>query len=200
MIEFKAQSQIKDRVYERYLDDRMIILNEDVNEDLIERLVMPIIKFNNKDDEREEKEKDFNRNDKNNIIKVYINSYGGYIHDGLSAVSTMLSSKTPIYTYCLGKAMSMGLTLFIAGQRRFVQRYGTLMYHDAQHYLGYNSVTGHKNTIEEDQRLVKQIDNIITSRTKITQKQLDKYKISHPHEWYIDAETALKYEIAHEII
>lgn len=200
MIELlKQQSPIKDRAYERYLDDRIIIINEDITDDVIERVVMPILKFNQIDDKKEKKEKDFKRDDEENIIKIYINSFGGSVYDGLSVVSAIESSKTPVYIYGAGKIMSMGFTIMCSGHKRFMQKYGTLMYHDVQHYLGYDSTSGHKMSIEEGERLRDMIDKMIIKRTKLTQEILDKPKISHPHNWYIDSQKALELEIAHEL-
>jgi ATP-dependent Clp protease protease subunit len=194
----KPQSQIKDRVYERYLDDRMIILNEDVNDDLIEKVVMPIIRWNKKDDERQKKETKFKRDDPENIIHIYINTYGGTAYECNSALSVIENSKTPIYTYSLGKSLSAGLWLFVAGHRRFIQKYGTLMYHEIQGGT-WGSMSEMQCDLNESKRLMTQLDNFLISHTKITQEMLDAVKKSNPHNWYIDAETALKYEIAHEI-
>ena len=45
-------------------------------------------------------------------IRIYINSYGGAIYDMWAFVQLMESSKTPIYTYCTGYAMSAALCHF----------------------------------------------------------------------------------------
>ena len=198
MFELRSQSQVKDRVYEKYLENRMIIVNEDVTDDLIEKVVMPIIRWNDKDDERQKKEAEFKRGDEENIIKLYINTRGGAVYECNSALSIIENSKTPVYTYALGKALSAGLWLFSAGKRRFIQTYGTLMYHEANGGT-WGSISEIQCDLDENKRLMKQLDNFLISHTKLTQKILDTVKKSHPHEWHIGAEIAILYGIADEI-
>ena len=77
------------------------------------------------DDEKDEKEKDYNREP----IKLYINSYGGSIYDMWGLIDVILNSKTPIYTYCTGYAMSAAFKIFLAGHKRYCYKHSIFMYH-----------------------------------------------------------------------
>src|ERR1022692_1556590 len=76
-------------------EQKTILINSDINGSLIERLVIPIILLNKKDDEREDADKHFNRQAE--PISILINSNGGLAHEVLSAVSVIMDSKTPVH-------------------------------------------------------------------------------------------------------
>lgn len=62
-------------------------------------------------------------------VKLYINTDGGCVESGLALISQMKSMRTPIHTYILGKAYSMGLPIFMAGDKRYVSPIARLMHH-----------------------------------------------------------------------
>lgn len=53
----------------------------------------------------------------NSPISMYINSPGGSVHAGLAIYDTMQQLKSPIYTICMGIAMSFGAVLLTAGAK-----------------------------------------------------------------------------------
>ncbi len=63
-------------------------------------------------------------------IQVWINSPGGSVSDGYSIFSTMLKTKTPVDTYCLGMAASIAGVIFQAGRKRTMLDFSWLMYHN----------------------------------------------------------------------
>lgn len=52
-------------------------------------------------------------------IKIYIDSYGGYVYQCFGLLSIMETSKTPIHTIVTGAAMSCGFMMAIHGHKRF---------------------------------------------------------------------------------
>lgn len=64
-------------------------------------------------------------------IQIWISSPGGKILDGMQIYSTMLKTKTPIDTYCVGIAASIALPLFAAGRVRCMLSHTKLMTHEA---------------------------------------------------------------------
>ncbi|KAG8763479.1 hypothetical protein FRC11_003168 [Ceratobasidium sp. 423] len=50
-------------------------------------------------------------------IHLYINSPGGSVTAGMSIYDTMQYISSPVHTYCMGQACSMGSLLLAAGQR-----------------------------------------------------------------------------------
>lgn len=64
-------------------------------------------------------------------IKVYINSIGGSVIDGMSIYNAILRSKCKVDTYCVGIAASIAGVIFQAGKKRIMADYGILMFHKA---------------------------------------------------------------------
>jgi ATP-dependent Clp protease protease subunit len=192
ILEIEKPSTILDKVYIECLKERKIILNQEIDASIIEYVVSAIRLINLEDD-------------KNNIsidqrkpIEIYVNSPGGSAYDGFSAVNIILSSKTPVYTYCEGYAMSMALAIFAAGHKRFAYRYSTFMYHEVS-----SGVMGRNIEIErankENKRMQKMYDSVLLERTNMDQKRLDKVK-KDSFDWFFDAEEALGMGLIHEII
>lgn len=87
---------------------RLYFLSDDVDNESIGQLTWNILHQLAEDDEKDKKEKDYKREP----IKIYINSYGGKIYDMWGLIDIILNSKTPIYTYCTGYAMSAAFKIF----------------------------------------------------------------------------------------
>ena len=131
-------------------------------------------------------------------IKLYINSYGGDVYQFFGLIDVILASKTPIYTYTLGAAMSCALLVALAGHKRFAYKHSTFMYHQIS--LGEWDVA--KN-LEEDlietKRLHKLIEELVLDKTTITKEQIEDIH-NHKRDWYISPGEALKYKIIDQII
>ena len=102
-------SDLVDKILEDNLVNRRLMINGLVDDELIHLITMQILKFNEEDDIIEDSEanlvnKKFDRND--DPIKIFINSPGGKVVPSLSIISAIESSKTPVFTYCLGQAAS----------------------------------------------------------------------------------------------
>lgn len=174
------------------LEDRRIYLTSDIGSDTIEYVNTLIEKFNYED------EKNGISAEEAKPIRLYINSYGGSIYDGLSIVNTILTSKTKVIGICTGYAMSMGLGIYAACHERWAMPYTNFMYHELS-----SSASGRaeeiKRATQEYERLQKMYDNILTSRTSLSQKKLNSVKKS-ANDWFFDAYEAKKYGLVHKII
>jgi ATP-dependent Clp protease protease subunit len=64
-------------------------------------------------------------------IHFYINSPGGSVSDGLAIYDTMKFIGTPVHTYCVGMAASMGAFLLGAGEpgHRYATKHARIMIH-----------------------------------------------------------------------
>jgi ATP-dependent Clp protease, protease subunit len=174
------------------LEDRRIYLTSDIGSDTIEYVNTLIEKFNYED------EKNGINPEEAKPIRLYINSYGGSIYDGLSIVNTILTSKTKVIGICTGYAMSMGLGIYVACHERWAMPYTNFMYHELS-----SSASGRaeeiKRATQEYERLQKMYDHILTSRTSLSQKKLNSVKKS-ANDWFFDAYEAKKYSVVHKII
>ena len=98
-------SSTRDNTYTN-TDNRTFYLSDDVDNESIGKLMWYLLYQIREDDEKDEK---------GEPIKLYINSYGGSVYDMWGLIDVILNSKTPIYTYCTGYAMSAAFKIFLAG-------------------------------------------------------------------------------------
>lgn len=131
-------------------------------------------------------------------IELFINSGGGHVYSGLALVDVILTSPTPIHTYCIGHAMSMGLWIYLAGHKRFTTKNATFMYHEVSGYC-WDKCETMKQTADQLERLQQMYDEMITSRTKIVAECLHHHR-DRKNDWYIPAKEALELGICEEIV
>lgn len=131
-------------------------------------------------------------------IKLIINSFGGEVYSGLALIDVIDNSSTPVYTICHGSAMSMGLIIYSVGHQRVASKNATFMYHEAA-YPVEGKVLHHKQELKEVERIDKICDEILLSKTKFTNEQLNKFKETQS-EWYFDVNTAMEYGLVDEIL
>lgn len=63
-------------------------------------------------------------------VKIYINSIGGSVVDGMSIYNAILKSNCKVDTYCTGIAASIAAVIHQAGRTRYMADYGILMFHN----------------------------------------------------------------------
>lgn len=88
-------------IFSRLLNDRIILLNEEVNSASAGVIVAQLLYLEGQDASKD--------------ISLYINSPGGSVTDGLAIYDTMQYIKCDVSTICLGMAASMGAFLLAAG-------------------------------------------------------------------------------------
>lgn len=130
-------------------------------------------------------------------IYVYVFSYGGEVENCLAFISAILASKTPVITVNCGVAMSCGALIFMAGHKRYMTKFGTVLIHSGSSSGGSGtyeqSVAFQKNytvTVDKTRKF-------ILERTNIDPKVYNKHK---SEEWFIYAEDCIKYGIATDLI
>ena len=104
-------------IFSRLLNDRIIMLNEDVNNASAGVIVAQLLYLEGQDPEKD--------------IALYINSPGGVITDGMAIYDTMQYIKCDVSTICIGMAASMGAFLLAAGApgKRFALPNSEIMIH-----------------------------------------------------------------------
>lgn len=175
-------------------ENRIITLGETIRPDTINPIIEKLEGWNYKDDEEMFKLKEASREP----IRILIGTYGGECYAGLGLIGAIKNSRTPIYTICYGEAFSMGLPILASGHKRFIGRYGSVLYHEIRGG-GYGQNEMLKLTIEEYDRIQLIIDEIIVEKTKLKQKRLNEVKKSLT-DWYIPAEEALRLGIVDGIL
>ena len=90
-------------IFSRLLNDRIILLNEEVNSASAGVIVAQLLYLEGQDASKD--------------ISLYINSPLGSVTDGLAIYDTMQYIKCDVSTICLGMAASMGAFLLAAGTK-----------------------------------------------------------------------------------
>ena len=90
-------------IYSRLLNDRIVMLNDEVNNVTAGLVVAQLLFLEGQDPEKD--------------ISLYINSPGGSISDGMAIYDTMNYIKCDVSTICMGMAASMGSFLLAAGAK-----------------------------------------------------------------------------------
>lgn len=90
-------------IYSRLLNDRIIMLTDEVNDTTASLVVAQMLYLEAQDPDKD--------------ISLYINSPGGSVSAGFSIYDTMNFIKCDVSTICMGMAASMGAFLLAAGAK-----------------------------------------------------------------------------------
>ena len=104
-------------IYSRLLNDRIVILSEEVNDATASLIVAQLLYLEGQDPDKD--------------ISFYINSPGGSITSGMAIYDTMQYVKCDVSTICVGMAASMGAFLLSSGTKgkRFALPNSEIMIH-----------------------------------------------------------------------
>ena len=166
----------------------------DVDDATIHDLVLQIQKVNDEDDANEEVYAKYKRLP----IQINVSSYGGSVYDGLALIAAMRASKTPIHTYVMGPAMSMGLIIAVCGHKRFADRYATYMWHDIAS-VNAGKLEEMEQSAEQLKILRKSLNDMLVDKTKIKPEKI-KEMIKSKRDWYFTAEEAKKLGVCDELL
>lgn len=173
---------------------RILILSDDVDNCSISKVMFNLLFILHTDDEREEKEVNFKREP----IKLYINSYGGEIHDMWGLIDVMLNSQTPIHTYCTGYAMSAAFLIFLAGHKRFCYKHSTFMHHNP-YFVRCGKYARMVDERTEIDYINTQVEKFVSERTKLTEEDVQTIR-NLQQDFYIHSDKVIEYGIVDEIL
>lgn len=145
---------------------------------------------------------DFNREDRDIPVdsrlpvRIYIFTPGGTIESTFSLINIIEMSKTPVYTYNMGIAMSSGFWLLIAGHKRYCLDVSRSMLHS-----GTGGAIGTFEQVEsatkDYKKLIEYTRDYTLRRTKIDPKTLAKYK---EKDWYFYRDDQISLGIVDAVI
>lgn len=129
-------------VFSRLMMDRIIFLGTEVTSETMNVLVSQLLYLESVDPGKD--------------ISLYINSPGGEVYSGLSAVDTMNFISSPVSTICTGMAASMGAVLLVSGEKgkRAALQHSRIMIHQP---LG--GTRGQASDIEIEAREIMKLKN-----------------------------------------
>ena len=173
-------------IFSRLLNDRIIMLSDQVNDATASLVVAQLLYLESQDTEKD--------------ISLYINSPGGSITSGMAIYDTMQYIKCDVSTICIGMAASMGAFLLAAGAKgkRFALPNSEIMIHQP---LISGGLSGQCTDIKI------QSDHLVRTRQKMnemlaanTGKPLEQVQIDTERDNYMSAQEALEYGLIDKVI
>ena len=171
-------------IFSRLLNDRIIMLNEDVNPTTASLVVAQLLFLEGQDPNKD--------------ISLYINSPGGSVTDGMAIYDTMQYIKCDVSTICMGMAASMGAFLLAAGTKgkRYALPNADIMIHQPS-----GGAQGQATDIEIHTKHIlhtKQKLNEILAKN--TGQPLDVIKQDTERDNFMTAQQALEYGLIDKVI
>ena len=171
-------------IYSRLLNDRIIILGDEVNSATANVIVAQLLFL-----EAEDPDKD---------IMFYINSPGGSITDGMAIYDTTQYIKCDVSTICMGMAASMGAFLLAGGTKgkRYALPNAEVMIHQP---LG--GAKGQATDIQiAAEHIIKTKERMNRMMAEFTGQDIETIKRDTERDNWLTAEQAMEYGLIDKVI
>jgi len=170
-------------IFSRLLKDRIIFIGTPID-DYVASLVIAQILF-------------LANEKKNQDIKLYINSPGGYVHSGLAILDTMDFVTCDIQTVCIGMAASMAAVLLAAGTegKRIILPHARVMLHQPAGGME-GTASDIKIHAEEILKMRATVNEILSEKTG---QPMEKIERDTDRDFFMSAEEAKDYGIVDEV-
>jgi ATP-dependent Clp protease protease subunit len=135
------------------------------------------------------------------IIPIIIDTYGGSVYALLRMIDTIKSSKVPVATIVIGKAMSAGAILLSCGKEgfRYASPYSTILIHEVSS-IAEGKLSEIKSSVEELKRLNQILFELTaTNIGKDKSYILDLINKKEHADWFLTPEQALDYGLVNHI-
>ena len=171
-------------IYSRLLKERIIFMGEEVNSHTANLIVAQLLFLAHEDPKRD--------------IKLYINSPGGSVYDGLAIIDTMRFVEPDVQTIGIGLQASMGAMLLSCGTKgkRYLLPNSRVMIHQPSSGTE-GKITDQEIMLREGVFLKKRLAEILAENTG---QKLDKVIADMDRDNWMSAEEAKTYGIVDEII
>ncbi len=174
-------------IFSRLLNDRIIILSEDVNSASASIVVAELLFLEAQDPDKD--------------IQFYINSPGGSISDGMAIYDTMQYIKCDVSTICVGMAASMASFLLAAGAKgkRLALPNSEILIH--QPLIGGGGISGQTTDVKiHADHLVYTREKMNRLLSQMTGQSLDTIQRDTERDNYMTAQQALDYGLIDKVI
>lgn len=170
-------------IYSRLIEDRIIYMGEEFDNDSCNRIVAQLLYLDSLN---------------HNPIRIYINSPGGTVIDGLAIIDTINFIKSPVYTICVGLAASMGAVLLSCGEKghRTVLPHSRVMIHQVSGFAG-GSLADMKIDLEQTKRCEQDIYHILANNLDKSYDEI--VALCDRNNWFIGQE-AIDLGIADKVL
>ena len=190
VVEQSAHGERSYDIFSRLLNDRIIVLSEDVNDTSASLVVAQLLYLEGQDPDKD--------------ISLYINSPGGSISAGMAIHDTIQYIKCDVSTICMGMAASMGAFLLASGTKgkRFALPNAEIMIHQPLIAGGQGGgLSGQATDIKIH------ADHLVRTRAKMnrllseyTGQPLEKVELDTERDNFLSAQEAKEYGLIDEVI
>ena len=171
-------------IFSRLLNDRIIMLSDQVNDATASLVVAQLLYLEGQDNEKD--------------ISLYINSPGGSITAGMAIYDTMQFIKCDVSTICVGLAASMGAFLLSSGAKgkRIALPNADIMIHQPSAGT-QGKVTDMESDVEHFLRIKQRLNKILAENTGKTPEQV---KLDSERDHWMTADEAQAYGLVDKVI
>ena len=173
-------------IYSMLLEDRIIMLSEDVNDTSASLVVSQLLYLESQDPEKD--------------IYLYINSPGGSVTAGMAIYDTMQYIKCDVSTICMGLAASMGAFLLSSGTKgkRLALPNSEIMIHQP---LISGGLSGQCTDIKiRADHMVRTRENLNRILSQNTGKPIETIRIDTERDNFMSAAEAVEYGLVDKVI
>lgn len=186
VIEKKSDGERSYDIYSRLLRDRIIMLDTEVSSSSASLIVAQLL---------------FLESENNTLpVHFYINSPGGSVTAGMSIYDTMQFIKSPVHTYVMGQAASMGSLLAQAGEpgQRYIMKHARHMVHQPSGGAS-GMVSDIEITYKEIQRIKEELTQVYVQHNTAG-KTFEELTKDMDRDNFMTAEESVAYGLADSII
>lgn len=171
-------------IYSRLLEDRIIFLNDEINDVTANLVIAQLLFLAYKDPKKD--------------IQLYINSPGGSVTAGMAIYDTMQFVKPAVSTICIGIAASMGAVLLAGGAKgkRFALPNSRIMIHQV-----IGGAQGQASDIEIHAREIlkwkKKLNELLSRHTG---QKVERVEKDSDRDFFMESQEAQNYGLIDEVI
>ncbi len=171
-------------IFSRLLNDRIVMLSEEVNDTTASLVVAQLLFLEAQDPDKD--------------IQFYINSPGGSVSAGLAIYDTMQYIKPDVSTICIGMAASMGAFLLSSGAKgkRIALPNSEIMIHQPSGG-SRGQATDIQIQAEQILKIKKRLNEILAANTGKSLKEIER---DCERDHFMTAEEAKEYGIIDQVI
>ena len=171
-------------IFSRLLNDRIVMLSEEVNSTTASLIVAQLLYLEAQDPDKD--------------IQFYINSPGGSVTDGMAIYDTMQYIKCDVSTICIGMAASMGAFLLSAGTKgkRLALPNAEIMIHQPS-----GGTRGQASDIKiQAEWMLRTREKLNRILAENTGKSIEQIAVDTERDNFMSAEEALSYGLIDKVI
>ena len=185
---FSGLDAVSYQYFNQLLNNRTVVFNSDVDENVIEAVYLPL--------------RDFENDNNDEPVTMILNCSGGSVSDGFFIAHYIASYKKKLNIIVTGYACSMATVILAGGgknpnvtRKAFPCSY--LLCHDGYVALSASEAKTAADIMRWNERIDESIRNFVITNTNITEELYDK---NARKQWFITAEEAKELNLIDEIM